>query len=63
MLAGKINLCMDKERLPQNILNCIPTWRRKRGRPKTRCKEGTQNDGRKWSARWGLGGQTSLQKK
>jgi hypothetical protein len=31
---------MVKERLPQNILNWIPTGRRKRGRPKTRWKEG-----------------------
>jgi hypothetical protein len=30
---------MDEERLPQNILNWIPSGRRKRGRPKTRWKE------------------------
>jgi hypothetical protein len=31
---------MDEERLPQKILNWIRTERRKRGRPKTRWKEG-----------------------
>jgi hypothetical protein len=32
---------MDEERLPQKkFLNWIPTGRRKRGRPKTRLKEG-----------------------
>jgi hypothetical protein len=31
---------MDEERLPQKILNWMPTGRRKRWRPKTRLKEG-----------------------
>jgi hypothetical protein len=31
---------MDEERLPQKVLNVIPTERRKSGRPKTRWKEG-----------------------
>jgi hypothetical protein len=31
---------MNEERLPQNILNRIPTGRRKRGRSKARWKEG-----------------------
>jgi hypothetical protein len=31
---------MDEERLPQKILNWIPTGKRKRGIPKARCKAG-----------------------
>jgi hypothetical protein len=31
---------MDEEKLPRKILNWIPAGRRKRGRPKTRWKEG-----------------------
>jgi hypothetical protein len=31
---------MDEERLPQQILNWTPPGTRKRGRPKTRWKEG-----------------------
>jgi hypothetical protein len=35
---------MDKERLPQKILNWTSTGRRKRGRPETRWKEGKLRD-------------------
>jgi hypothetical protein len=50
---------MDEERLPQNILNWVPTGRKKRGRLKTRWKEGalrTTRDG-DWEDRlyWRLG--------
>jgi hypothetical protein len=31
---------MHEERLPQKILNLMPTGRRKRGRPRTRWKGG-----------------------
>jgi hypothetical protein len=30
----------DEERLPQKIVNWVPSGRRKRGRPKTSWKEG-----------------------
>jgi hypothetical protein len=44
---------MDKERLLQSILNWIPTERRKRGRPKTRWKEGVLREMEKCGLRNG----------
>jgi hypothetical protein len=53
-----------EERLPQKILNWIPTGRRKRGRPKTRWKEcvlrameecGLRDGGWEDRLRWRLG--------
>jgi hypothetical protein len=44
---------MDKERLLQSILNWIPTGRRKRGRLKTRWKEGVLREMEKCGLRNG----------
>jgi hypothetical protein len=51
---------MDEERVPQKMLNWIPTGRGKHGRSKTRWKEGVlKSCGRLWSMR--RLGQTSLE--
>jgi hypothetical protein len=53
---------MNEERLPQIILNSIHTGRRKRGKTKNKMeRRHTQSNGRMWSMKWRLDGQTALE--